>query len=125
MSTIGLKIRKLREAKDFTQDYMAERLNISQNVYSRIESGHQKLTTERLSTIANILEVSQENLLNDDLSIFNVYNNTIDKFYIQTLKEENKDLLQKHTDQIDFLKNQNAELLKIIELAMVKNTGNT
>jgi len=36
---IGSKIRRLRENKGFSQEEMAERLQISRSAYSRIESG--------------------------------------------------------------------------------------
>lgn len=120
MNKVGFKIRKLREAKDYSQEYMAGRLEISQNVYSKIENGAQKLTTERLKKIAEILEVPQEDLINDDLKIFNVYNNTIDKFYIENLQEENKELFKKLTEQLDFLQEQNRNLTKIIETLTAK-----
>jgi transcriptional regulator with XRE-family HTH domain len=113
MSRIGFKIRKLRESKDYTQEYMSSLLDISQNVYSKIESGAQKLTTERLKKIAEILDVKQEELINDDLKIFNIYNNNYG--YIETLKEENKVLIKKLTDQLGFLQEQNKNLTRIIE----------
>lgn len=115
MNKIGIKIRRIRESKSFSQDYMANRLNISQNVYSKLESGGVKLTTERLKQIAEILEIPEETLYKEDFNIFNVHNSTIDKFYIETLKEENKDLLKKLTDQIDYLQEENKRLTKIIE----------
>ena len=50
-------IRKIREFRDYTQDYLAAKLNISQNAYSKIELGYSKITLERLFAISNILEV--------------------------------------------------------------------
>ncbi|WP_163027667.1 helix-turn-helix domain-containing protein, partial [Pseudomonas viridiflava] len=37
-------IRKIREYRDYTQDYLAAKLKISQNAYSKIELGYSKLT---------------------------------------------------------------------------------
>ena len=113
MNKIGLKIRRIRESKDFTQEYMAGRLDISQNVYSKIESGTVKLTTDRLKLIADILEVSEENLIQDDFNIFNIYNNTYG--YIENLKEENKELNKKLNEHITYLQSENERLTKIIE----------
>ncbi|RZK41136.1 MAG: XRE family transcriptional regulator [Pedobacter sp.] len=50
-------IRKLREFRDYTQDYLAAKLQISQNAYSKLELGYTKITLERLYIIAEILEV--------------------------------------------------------------------
>jgi transcriptional regulator with XRE-family HTH domain len=50
-------IRKIREYRDYTQDYLAAKLKISQNAYSKIELGYSKLTVDRLFQIAAILEV--------------------------------------------------------------------
>ena len=62
--TVAVNIRKIREAKDYTQDYLAIKLAISQNAYSKIELGYTKITVERLFQIAQILEVNPVDLIN-------------------------------------------------------------
>lgn len=52
------KIRKVRRAKELSQEYMAFELDISQKAYSDIECGKTKLKNETLMKISNILEVS-------------------------------------------------------------------
>ncbi|TAF30912.1 MAG: XRE family transcriptional regulator [Cytophagales bacterium] len=54
---ITQKIKIIRELKNYTQDYMAEQLGVSQNTYSRMENGQIKITIDRFQDIANILEV--------------------------------------------------------------------
>ncbi|GAB3923719.1 helix-turn-helix domain-containing protein [Mucilaginibacter myungsuensis] len=61
--SVAVNIRKVRESKDYTQDYLAVKLNISQNAYSKIELGYTKITVERLFQIAQILEVNPVDLL--------------------------------------------------------------
>jgi len=57
-------VRKLRESRNYSQEYMAGKLRISQNTYSKLELGYTALTLERLILIAAILEVSLISLVN-------------------------------------------------------------
>lgn len=64
--SVAVNIRKIRESKDYTQDYLAIKLAISQNAYSKIELGYTKITVERLFQIAAVLEVNPVDLINFD-----------------------------------------------------------
>ena len=110
----GLRIKKIREYKNYTQQHMADKLELSQNAYCKIENGTTKLTTDRLEAIAGILDVPIESILAGDKQVFNLENNNIERFYdyIENLHEENKELMQK---QIEYLQMQNEVLLKTIE----------
>jgi transcriptional regulator with XRE-family HTH domain len=63
IKAIAATIRRQREAKSYTQEYLAYKLNISQNAYSKIELGYTKITVERLFQIADVLEISAGELL--------------------------------------------------------------
>jgi len=56
-------IRKIREYRNYTQDYLAAKLSISQNAYSKIELGYSKITLDRLFQIAIILEIEVMQLI--------------------------------------------------------------
>jgi transcriptional regulator with XRE-family HTH domain len=56
-------IRKIREYRNYTQDYLAAKLSISQNAYSKIELGYSKITLDRLFQIAIILDVTVMQLI--------------------------------------------------------------
>lgn len=56
-------IRKERESRKLTQAQMAERLNIAQSAYNRIEKGDTDITVKRLAEIAEILNVEVEYLI--------------------------------------------------------------
>lgn len=60
---VAFNIRKQREEKNYTQEYLAAKLKISQNAYSKIELGYTKITLERLFQIADILETSISHLI--------------------------------------------------------------
>jgi len=64
-------IKKVRKIKALTQDFLAAKLHISQNAYSKIELGHSKLTVERLYQISVILDVQMNQLINFKATDFN------------------------------------------------------
>lgn len=66
IKAIAAVIRKKREERNYTQEYLAYKLNISQNAYSKIELGYTKITVERLFQIAEVLEISAVDLLDAD-----------------------------------------------------------
>lgn len=51
-------LRKIRRTKDYTQEYVAFELNISQKAYSEIEQGKTKMKTDILLKLSSILDVS-------------------------------------------------------------------
>jgi transcriptional regulator with XRE-family HTH domain len=53
---IGQQIRSIREAKGYSQDYMADSLNISQSAYACLEAGKTSLRVDRLLEIMKILD---------------------------------------------------------------------
>ena len=59
---IGNKIKNIRELKNLTQEFIAEKLDVSQAAYSRMENGETKITDEKLNQIAEILEVKPEDI---------------------------------------------------------------
>jgi transcriptional regulator with XRE-family HTH domain len=55
IKAIAANIRNKREYRNYTQEYLAAKLSISQNAYSKIELGYTKITVERLFQIAEVL----------------------------------------------------------------------
>lgn len=60
---ITSQIRTLRRNKEYSQEYMAVMLHISQNAYSRLENGKTPLTLDRFYEICLILEIKPAALL--------------------------------------------------------------
>jgi transcriptional regulator with XRE-family HTH domain len=67
----GKIIRRRREQLGLSQQEMAERLNMSQSTYSRIEQKDEDITIRQLKTIAEVLEIQLADLLPDELIIYN------------------------------------------------------
>ena len=63
---VAANIRRIREHRNYTQEYLAAKLKISQNAYSKIELGYTKITIDRLFHIAVILEVDPVDMLNSE-----------------------------------------------------------
>lgn len=65
----GTVIRRYRELRNYSQDYVAKKMGISQNAYSKIENNITQLTVNHVKQISQILEVSIVDLLRDDFEI--------------------------------------------------------
>ncbi|WDF46019.1 helix-turn-helix transcriptional regulator [Chryseobacterium sp. KACC 21268] len=57
MNSCGKSIRKIRREKDFTQEYMAFEMGISQKAYSDIENSKVKINLDILNKISTILRI--------------------------------------------------------------------
>ncbi len=62
-SAILSKVRQMRADKGYSQTFVALKLGISQNAYSKIESGKSTITVGKLVFIADILEVDLQELV--------------------------------------------------------------
>ena len=61
-----IKIKQLRELKNYTQEHMAMQLGLSTRAYSKIESGETQLTINRLNEISRILGIEPMEVLGFD-----------------------------------------------------------
>jgi len=124
MSNIGFNIKRIREQKGYSQEFMASQLDISQATYARLESEETKLPIDRLQKIATILETDILAFL--DSSKLSIYNQTnaegaYGNGYIENLYVENKETLKK---LIQTLEDENKYLKTEIEfLRSIIKTG--
>ncbi len=94
---IGIKIKKVRELRNLTQEYMAQQLNVSQSTYSRLEKEDGDLTVSQLNRIAELLEIKVDDLINfNEKIVFNNYA-TANQGYIinQNLSNKERELYEK------------------------------
>ncbi|MGP1571972.1 MAG: helix-turn-helix domain-containing protein [Moraxella sp.] len=119
------KIRVLRTGQKLSQEQMAEKLEISSQAYSKIESGKTKLSLERIEQIAHILNVDITELISShDSEVFllvNEYGTNHGKTIYQNhelAKEiEKLQLIISHKDEIiNHLKKENQSLYDMISL---------
>ncbi|MFT6166127.1 MAG: transcriptional regulator with XRE-family HTH domain [Vicingaceae bacterium] len=116
---VGVNLRKVRELKGFTQEYMASELEISQRNYSRLEKDEVELTLSRLSKISEILEVTPSQILGFDEKFFfsncdNAYGATNQNNYSFSEKEREQyeSQINHLNGEVVFLRNQLEELIK-------------
>jgi transcriptional regulator with XRE-family HTH domain len=115
---LASKIKLLREVHNFTQEYVASTLEISQNTYSLIEKGETKLTLERLEKLAKLYKMDLVDLirLNEQTYIHTITHSqgvcsqqvTIN----HPLADEEREL---YRSTIERLERENEKLHKLIE----------
>ena len=64
--SVNEKIRKVRESKAWSQEQMAEKLNMSLNGYAKIERGETKLYLDKLEQIAQVFDIDVVELMQYD-----------------------------------------------------------
>jgi len=70
------KIKLLRKSRDWSQEYLAEKLGMSANGYGEIERGHSRITVEKLETLSQLFDVPFSELCDEEsTNIFIAHNN--------------------------------------------------
>ncbi|MCF8321671.1 MAG: helix-turn-helix domain-containing protein [Flavobacterium sp.] len=107
------KIKQIRELKNFTQEYVAQKLGLSTRAYSKIETGETQLTINRLNEISAVLGIGPMEVLGfDDKKVFNFYNSN-DINNIKNINLPDK-LVQQYEETIQSLKEQ-IQLFKLLQ----------
>ena len=99
-------IRKVREQRNYTQEFVAKQMGISQNAYSKIENGYTQLTVKHIKDLSKILEVSIMELLRDDFEIHrpnNIQKESVNKDnLLMSLEKIASKINTKHPQKHDF-----------------------
>ncbi|KQT20661.1 hypothetical protein ASG22_16945 [Chryseobacterium sp. Leaf405] len=116
---VGSKIRRLRETKGFSQEEMAERLQISRSAYSRIENGETNSWVNHVEKLSKELDIKPEDLFigadnliqnnQDNESVIQNNTNNDTHITINQLSERMIELYEERIkelkEQVEFLKN--------------------
>ncbi len=117
---IGQKIRKIRELRNLTQQHMAQELGVTQSAYSKMEMGESDITYKKLEQISSILGISVEEIaaFNEQM-VFNVMHNQTGNGLVvnKGISDQERALYE---DQIQFLKEQNDYLKRMLEKMLEK-----
>ena len=124
------KIKRLRMEKGWSQEEVANKLEISANAYGAIERGETDVNLSRLEAISDVFKIDtadlfdkkETNIVNNfgEVNQHNWYNvhQSIDYLQIKNELEKSQLLLAEKDKEIELLK-------RIIELMEVKNEVST
>jgi len=118
---ITTRIKKLRTDKGFTQPQMAEKLNIAQSAYARLEQGETNSWAKYFEDLLNIFEITPEKFFEgiEAKVVINNHNectysensnviehqHTANQELYEKLMEQYEKRLQDKDEQIELLKN--------------------
>jgi len=132
---INEKIRFIRELKGWSQEEMAEKLNMSLGGYANIERGETNVQYSRLQQISNILDMKLSELIDLDEKTLQVILagdensgsnqlisiNTAEKqVELQHQLEKAELKIEQLQNEISYLKEENSHLKEIIALMKTK-----
>ena len=69
---IGERIKALRKKNNFSQNYVAEFLSISQAAYSLIENAQNGIISEHLVVLSDLYKVTTDYILKGDNPLINI-----------------------------------------------------
>jgi transcriptional regulator with XRE-family HTH domain len=118
---IGNKLKYLRRQKSWSQEQVADYLNLSQSTYARMESGESYSWASHLEKICEVFEISPEDLIkNENIIIGNIGTNNgvgyaeVVNQLSEKLIEQFEFRLKEKEETIDIQKNEISELKVII-----------
>jgi transcriptional regulator with XRE-family HTH domain len=122
------KLRVMRQCKSWTQEEMAEKLGWTLNSYAKVERGEVDIKLDKLKKIANVMGVDVQELVDsDEKTVFNFAENCnqsnlshctilLTETQCANKLEQAHLLLEERHKEIEYLKQQVAQLQEIISL---------
>lgn len=101
LKVLGKNIKKVRKEKGYTQDYVAEQINVSTDLLRSIENGRNIGSITTLLNICNFLQVSPNTLFSE---LLNFKEDTLDSSLLNLthqLSNEDKNILKEIIIHID------------------------
>lgn len=109
-SSIKTNLYRKRQEKGLTQSEMAELLNISQTAYQKIETGNTALISNRISQLADALQIEEEELV-----LGYIPEQSIDSYTQQEVRED------AYSKFIDIIKGLESQIHRQTELIISLN----
>ncbi len=119
---VGQKIKKLRELKNYTQEFMADKLDMTQPSYSKIETGETDISYSKLEKIAEVLQLRPEDIVAfNEHMVFNVmHNQTVNGVHGPNHFFISEEIKKLHEEQVNSLKTEIAHLKSLLDKVLSK-----
>jgi transcriptional regulator with XRE-family HTH domain len=101
MSTLGLKLRELREQAGFSLRKAAVAIDIDVAILSKMERGERKFSKELVLKLAELYNVNSDKLIIDFLSEKVLYELEDEEFGLEALKVAEKQLEYKKNKDVE------------------------
>ncbi len=111
---IGRRIREIRQKRGLNQQDMADKLNLSQSAYAKIENGHTTLDVNRLLVLSEFLEVPISDFLPSQKGTMFQFNSK-DGYQVEHFYADGRQLLKDRDRQISHLEKEVLFLRNLIE----------
>ncbi len=106
MSKYSIVIKEARKSKGYSQEYVAERLNISQSAYAKVENGETRLDFERLVKLSEILERDIADLTGlEGFSCIQIKNSVAENYIYKNQTHASEEFLKLQEQQLISLNN--------------------
>jgi len=124
------KLKLIRSLKNWTQEDVADKLEISTHAYAKIERGETDVNFSRLQQIAEVMEIGLSQLFDlDEKNVFNLagtHNTQGDNWYVNSSSidqieckhelEKANLIIEEREREIDYLKQQVNDFRDVINL---------
>jgi DNA-binding XRE family transcriptional regulator len=114
---VSENIRKLRELRNYTQEFMADKISVTRETYGKIERGEPALKVETLINIASVLEVPVTKLFDFDPQVFfnhSTNNTSLVNSSHSTIHPIPDDFLGVINKTLSLLQEQNSVLIQLV-----------
>ncbi len=120
----GTKLKAIRHLRDYTQEYVAQKAGIKQNVYCQIEKDEiVKISTDTLERIAEALNVTIEDIKNPMPVVVSLNKTGEPNIPSPQVNIVTSEIIQELTRQLQAKDAQINKLLEIITIPQWKSNG--
>ena len=131
---LDTKLKMLRVGHDWSQEFVAEKLGISQAAYAKLETGETRLTVDRAGQLANLYEIDPEYFFttervinynsgsNSHGGLFNTatYNNGIAREILEKLLTERNEVAKTLQEELVAARKERAEIALLLQKLIEK-----
>lgn len=101
LQVLGSRLKKIRNEKGYTQEYVAEHVNISPDLLRNIENSRNIGSIPTLLNLCNFLEITPDYLFQPLIATHTDTLDTVLQKYISAIGEDNKQILKQIIIHID------------------------